>query len=69
VQMCVTQLCCYHGGVKSFVNIDSFENQGKHACEQLSKLLKMDWIPKKLLNVTSRKHGKMITHFFVQKKF
>ncbi len=69
MQMCVAQLSYYHGGAKSFVNIDSFEDQGKHDCEQLSKPLKMDGIQKKLLNVTSRKHGKMITHFFCAKKY
>jgi hypothetical protein len=62
--MFVAQLSYYHGGFKSFVNIDSFENQSKHACEQLSKLLKMDWIQKYILNVTSIKHGQMITLFF-----
>jgi hypothetical protein len=60
--MCVAQLSYYHGGVKSFVNIDSFEDQGKHACERLSKPLKMDGIQKQLL-----KHGKMLTHFFCSK--
>jgi hypothetical protein len=47
MQMCVTQFSYYYGGVESFVNIDSFEDQGRYACEQLSKPLKMDGIFKK----------------------
>jgi hypothetical protein len=46
VQMCVAQFSYYYGGVESFVNIDSFEDQGRYACEQLSKPLKMDGIQK-----------------------
>jgi len=54
VQMCVAQFSYYYGGVESFVNIDSFENQSKYAYEQLSKPLKMDGIQKKWLNVACK---------------
>ncbi len=54
MQMCVTQFSYYYGGVESFVNIDSFEDQGRYACEQLSKPLKMDGIFKKWLNIACK---------------